>query len=228
MGRWRGLASETLRCLGARCSASVGSSSMFRARVRCLTAVFLASSLGSDIGEEMPSLARDGDRVEQEGAGGIEALEGASAGFCTLGTYLVCTVLLQSSERWRMRRKMWLVGLLVLHLFHHPSTTPRLSPWTSTWSPSLASANTQMVSSSNPMASAHWMSLPWDFQPGANRHARHSEPTVLCELGCLRLASYRVQPVQFDLVLLQLDIPRVHLAQVFTGPRVLQLLGCPV
>ena len=54
--------------------------------------------------------------------------DGASAGFCALGTYLVCTVLPQSSESWRMRRKTWLVGLLALHLFHHPSTTPRLSP----------------------------------------------------------------------------------------------------
>ena len=53
---------------------------MFRARVRCLTAVFLASSLRSDIGEEMPSLARDGDRVEQEGAGGIEAPGGGVGG----------------------------------------------------------------------------------------------------------------------------------------------------
>ena len=64
-------------------------------------------------------------RREREGK---EPREGASAGFCALGTYLVCTVLLLSSESWRMRRKMQLVGLLALHLFHQPSTTPRLSP----------------------------------------------------------------------------------------------------
>ena len=29
------------------------------------------------------------------------------------------------------------------------------------------------------MASAHWMSLPWDFQPGAHRHAHHRVPTVI-------------------------------------------------
>ena len=29
------------------------------------------------------------------------------------------------------------------------------------------------------MASAHWISLPWDLQPGASRQARHRVPTVI-------------------------------------------------
>ena len=32
------------------------------------------------------------------------------------------------------------------------------------------------------MASAHWMSLPWDLQPGAHRHACHRAPTVIAML----------------------------------------------
>ena len=29
------------------------------------------------------------------------------------------------------------------------------------------------------MASAHWMSLPWDFQPDTHHHARHHAPTMI-------------------------------------------------
>ena len=32
------------------------------------------------------------------------------------------------------------------------------------------------------MASAHWMSLPWDLQPGAHCHTRHCVPTVIATL----------------------------------------------
>ena len=32
------------------------------------------------------------------------------------------------------------------------------------------------------MALAHWMSLPWDFQPGAHLHACHHTPTVIATL----------------------------------------------
>ena len=32
------------------------------------------------------------------------------------------------------------------------------------------------------MALAHWMSLPWDFQPWAHLHARHRVPTMIATL----------------------------------------------
>ena len=49
---------------------------MSRARTRCLMAVLFASSPGSYIDEEMPSVVVDGDGVEEEGAGGIVASGG--------------------------------------------------------------------------------------------------------------------------------------------------------
>ena len=99
--------------------------------------------------------------------------EGASAGFCLLGMYLVCITRLQSPDSLWMRRKTLFVGRLPLHPFHHPSTTPWLSPWTLMCSPSFDNTHTWMVSSSKLTASAHWMSLPWAFHPAASLHAHH-------------------------------------------------------
>ena len=111
--------------------------------------------------------------------GGYWPREGASAGFCLLGMYLVYIVRLQSSDNLWMRRKTLFVGLFPLHPFHQPSTTPRLSPWTVMCSPSFDNMHKWMTSSSKPTASAHWMSLPWDFHPAANFHARHFGPIVM-------------------------------------------------
>lgn len=61
MVRLRGLASETLRSLDAGGAISAWSLSVFLARTRRLMAVALASSPGSDIDEEGPSLAGDSD-----------------------------------------------------------------------------------------------------------------------------------------------------------------------
>jgi len=49
-------------------------------------------------------------------------------GFCVLGMYFVYIDQSQLSDSWRMWRKTQLVGLLALDFFHHPSTTPLLSP----------------------------------------------------------------------------------------------------
>ena len=73
MGLWRGLASETLCCLGAGGSVSAGALLFPRARTRHLTAVDFASSPGSNIDEEGSCLARDGDWVEHEGTGWVDA-----------------------------------------------------------------------------------------------------------------------------------------------------------
>ena len=73
MGMCRGLASETLRCLGTGGSVSAGASSFPQARTRHLTAVDFASSPGSNINEEGSCLAWDGDWVEHEGTGGVDA-----------------------------------------------------------------------------------------------------------------------------------------------------------
>ena len=40
------------------------------------------------------------------------------------------------------------------------------------------------------MALAHWMSLPWDFQPGASLHMHHHEPTVIATLQPVLASEY--------------------------------------
>ena len=61
MVRLCGLASETLHSLDTGGVVSMWSLSVFLARTRHLMVVALASSLGSDIDEEGPSLAGDSD-----------------------------------------------------------------------------------------------------------------------------------------------------------------------
>lgn len=61
-------------------------------------------------------------------AGGDTPLDGLSAGLSLLGTYLVCMYeLLVPKTAW-IRRKTKFVCLFLLLPFHHPSTTPLLSP----------------------------------------------------------------------------------------------------
>jgi hypothetical protein len=74
MGRGCSLTSRTLCHLADGGSTLGASVSGFCSCVMCLTTAALASSLGSDIQEEGPNFVRDGDGVEQEGAGGVDAL----------------------------------------------------------------------------------------------------------------------------------------------------------
>src|ERR1700753_1993227 len=99
-------------------------------------------------------------------------LEGPSAGFEPVLTYLVLRTVSCLSKRSWIRLKIRLVSVLRLRPDHQASTTPLCPPKI------CMPANTPdwrmvLVRSSIPRASAHQMSRPPDFQFGRRRQARH-------------------------------------------------------
>ena len=102
----------------------------------------------------------------------------------------MCIVLSLSSDSLRTRWKTLLVGLFALNHFHHPLTTPWLSPYTVKCSPLLEMSHRARMRSSKAMASAHCMSHPWDFHPSTSRHARHLGLIVMATLNPELVSEY--------------------------------------
>ena len=87
-----------------------------------------------------------------------------------------------------MRRNTLFVSQFLLLPFHQPSTTPRLSPKTQKCWPGWLVAQRVRTRNLKPMASAHPMSLPFVFQPGMRRQARHL-PLITMPMPTPELAS---------------------------------------
>jgi hypothetical protein len=105
--------------------------------------------------------------------------DGASAGLCWLGTYRVWKCAPVDSAMSCNRRKTRLVCRFLLAPFHHPSTTPVLSPWHVKWKLWPWRTRRVRARSSKATASAHPMSRPWECQSPMRVHARQCSPTTM-------------------------------------------------
>jgi len=87
--------------------------------------------LGALESKSMMKLHKSGGMVNwgrRSDEGGYTPQEGPSAGLSLLSTYLVWTVVCAAPMVVWMWQKMRFVCLFLLQPFHHPSTTPLLSP----------------------------------------------------------------------------------------------------